>query len=690
MRLRLWHIGLVLFLLEGDRLSAQPLRDGHTEVELVSEVNTFQPGRPFWVGIHMKIDPDWHTYWKNPGDAGLPTTVTWELPSGFTVGDLHWPLPQTFQWQGLVSYGYEGKVLLLALLRPPEDVPFERRFILKAQVSWLECNEVCLPGKAAVALEIVSTQQSTSWDTQWHVFFEKTRAQWPQPPVDWEVAAYQTAERIILSLASENVAAPTIQNAFFYPYEPHQIVPGADQPLVREGQQYRLYLTPVKGEKEEKEISGVLHCIDPQGQSTYYQIDAVSVKRSAATSPGLSSSERLSLAVLGLAFLGGLLLNLMPCVFPVIGLKIMGFVSQSGQRRHNVILHGVTFTAGILVSFWILAGILIALRTAGEEIGWGFQLQSPRFVFVLMVGFFIFALNLSGLFEIGQSFIGLGGRFRGRGGLSGSFFSGCFATVVATPCAAPFLAPALGIAFTLSPFSSLLTFTCIGLGLAIPYLLLVLFPGLMNWLPRPGAWMETFKQGMAFLLYATVGYLLWVLAGQVSESQLLNTFMSLVGVGVACWAYGRWGHPARSRLTRRTAQISAALLLISFFYLGYAGGAPQSLKWQTWSPEKVASLRAEGRPIYIDFTARWCATCQVNKRVVFSSLAVQQAFNDKKVVALKADWTERDPEITAALSQFGRYAVPFNLIYLPERQEPIILPELLTPHIVLEALESSP
>jgi thiol:disulfide interchange protein DsbD len=389
-----------------------------------------------------------------------------------------------------------------------------------------------------------------------------------------------------------------------------------------------------------------------------------------------------------LALAGGLILNLMPCVFPVLGIKVLGFVNQSGSDRSKVVTHGLVFTLGVMLSFWTLAGLLLALRAGGAQLGWGFQLQSPAFVFGMTAFLLVFALNLSGLFEVGLSATGVGGKLQMQSGYGGSFFTGILATLVATPCSAPFLAPALGAALTLSALESILVFTAIGLGLSAPYLLLSAFPAAVRFLPRPGAWMETFKQLMAFPLYATVGWLAWVLAGQTKDNDnaLLLIFFGLVLVAMAAWVYGRWPKPA--------GRLAAVLLVVGGLAVGWpkpaeaatATASGYTVKWAPWSPEAVTAAQAAGRTIYVDFTARWCATCQTNKAAVFSSDAVLAELGRRNVLLLKGDWTSKDPAITAELAKWNRSAVPFNLIYAPGRSEPLVLPELLTPGIVLEAL----
>lgn len=385
------------------------------------------------------------------------------------------------------------------------------------------------------------------------------------------------------------------------------------------------------------------------------------------------------------AFVGGLILNVMPCVFPVLGIKILGVVNQAGGDKRQVLLHGLAYTLGVLVSFWVLAGVLLALRSAGGNVAWGFQLQSPGFVFVLTMFLFAFGLNMAGLFEVGSSAVGVGANLTHKSGFGGSFFSGLLATVVATPCAAPFLAPALAYALTLSAAPSLLFFSVIALGLAAPYLVLSCFPKFVSLLPRPGAWMESFKQAMSFLMFATVAFLLWTLAGMVDEYGLLKVLIGIVLVAVACWIYGRWSLPHKPKGTRAKAFVFTAIFLAGGLTLAWPAGKGHGLEWSTWSPEIVTSLRAEKKPVYIDFTARWCVTCQTNK-LVYSDKSLQADFKKRGVVTLKADWTNYDERITAALKALDRAAVPVNVLYVPGREAPVILPNILTSDNVKAAL----
>jgi thiol:disulfide interchange protein len=380
---------------------------------------------------------------------------------------------------------------------------------------------------------------------------------------------------------------------------------------------------------------------------------------------------------LGFAFIGGLILNIMPCVFPVLGIKVLGIVQQAGGDRRQVVLHGFMYTFGVLVCFWALGGLVVAL---GQT--WGFQLQSPSFLFGLAAFFLIFGLNMAGLFEIGASAVGVGADLQSKHGYGGSFFSGLLATVVATPCSAPFLGSALGFAVTLPTMKAMLMFSMIGIGLASPFLLLSFAPGLVAALPRPGAWMESFKQAMSFLLFGTVAYLLWVLIDKVEGLPMLFLLFGLILLAVACWIYGRWFLPHKSARTRTTGIV----LAIAFAGAGLWLGWPQpEEKWETWSPERVAELRAEGKPVYIDFTAKWCLTCQVNKRV-YKDRSLKKLFADKKVVRLKADLTNENEPASKALADLGKVAIPVNVLYIPGKDEPLILKEILTVENVSAAL----
>ena len=691
---RLRHLGTSLLLLAALVLApaavrAAPVQTEHVEAELVPESPTIAPGRSFTIATRLKVQPGWHVYWINPGEAGLPPTVDWTLPKGFAAGPIAWPYPKRLPIPGAMNYGYEGELLLLSAVQAPATVP-SGVLPISAKVQWIVCAEVCVPGEATVATSVRAGAPAP--DPRWTAAFAATRAALPRAPAGWSFSAEQTADSYRLIARPPAGASVRTADLFFFSQDENVVDAGAAQPVTQTDG--RIVATLKKAPYAEGKPTRLRGIWVAQGGWSPGLIGAAvdTPIVAGAASPSAPAPDPSATGLIGtalLALLGGLVLNLMPCVFPVIGLKILGFAQAAGQDRRKVIAHGLTFAAGVLISFWILAGLLAALRAGGDQLGWGFQLQSPAFVFALAAVMLVFALNLSGAFEFGVRATALGSDLQTKSGLLGTFFTGFLATVVATPCSAPFLAPALGAAVVLPPAQSFVVFTAIGIGLSAPYLLLSIFPQMVRFLPRPGAWMETFKQIMAFPLYATVAYLLWVLAGQVDDEGLLKSAWGLVAIAMAAWAYGRWTRPEAKPGRARLGYAAAIMLAGGGAWLGWpqsAMASEQTLAWDKWSPEAVAHLQGEGRTIYVDFTARWCATCQTNKALVFHSDAVLKKLADNKVALLRADWTNRDPAITAELAKWQRTAIPFNLVYKPGAAEPAVLPEVLTPDVVLKAI----
>ena len=712
----------ILILLYGfhGTLAAQDV-----SAKLVSEQDSIQAGQDFWVGVSMEMAPKWHTYWQNPGEIGRPTRLQWQLPEGFKASPIHWPTPHRFLQDGILNYVYEKHTLLLVKISPPADLKAGTPVDLKAEVKWLACDDsTCVPGSQELAISLPVTTQPSVFN-EWQAQFNKTQESWPQElSAYWAVTASESADSYKLQLKSLSEGNKDVKEAYFFSQN-KQVNPASKQSLIKTAEGYTLNLAKDKNYSgTQDQLTGILSAKQSWviGKDLSSMAVAALLQSSAGTtaanatldveqSPGQETSETDAAqtqlgSLLLFAYIGGLILNLMPCVFPVLGLKIMSFVKQAGENRKKIMLHGLLFTGGVLMSFWVLAAILLVLRSAGHQIGWGFQLQEPGFVYALAVVLLLFGLNMSGVFEAGYSAMGVGSKLSSKSGLIGSFFSGVLATVVATPCAAPFLAPALGSALILPPTESFIIFTAMGIGLATPYLLLSIFPGLISSLPKPGAWMESFKQFLAFLLYASALALLWVLAGQVVPSLLLGIFLSMVVIAMAAWVYGRWYNPGKSKLSQqRTIMISAILLATPLVYVYWNLDLEKQKKetlalvargeasadfiiWEKWSPQRVAELRKEKRLVFVDFTARWCATCQVNKRV-FNNKAVEDAFVDNQFAMLKADWTNEDPQITQAMEQLGRSAVPVNVIYSPKLEKPLLLPELLTSSNVLEAINKA-
>jgi thiol:disulfide interchange protein/DsbC/DsbD-like thiol-disulfide interchange protein len=682
---------------------AAPLAKAQVKVSLVAANASIQPGRSFTVALHLVHQPKWHTYWLNPG-TGLATTIKWKLPPGWKAGDIQWPAPEVLNdgSGNIIGNGYEGDVLLPVTLTPPDDLQPGASVELQAGVEWLMCKDECRPGKAVVSLTLPVSAGQPARDKHWDARIRAVLAGLPGNDERWTEAASRDSKNVILAVVPKSAGAHVPIDLHFFS-EDGLVAYDQPQDAKSDGRGGWLLTLPIAadGPTAATRLVGVLTSgngwrtdgslrglrIDlPFGEAAEVAAQ-INPSASAETPPAPAAGGGLA-GTLVLAFVGGLILNLMPCVFPVLGIKILGFVNQAGSERSKVVAHGLVFSSGVLVSFWTLAAVLAVLRTGGAQLGWGFQLQSPAFVFALAGIMLAFALNMSGVFEFGLGATGVGSELQSKSGYAGSFFTGMLATLVATPCSAPFLAPALGAALTLSTAESFLVFTTIAIGLSTPYLLLSIFPGAIKALPRPGAWMETFKQLMAFPLYATVGYLVWVLAGQVSESGLLALMIGLVLIAMGLWIYGRWRAPGASAGRARFGLVAGAALIALGAWNGWPRPPePMEVAWEKWSPETVDALRSQGRIVYIDFTARWCATCQANKRVVFHSADVLKTFQDENIATLRADWTNKDPQITAELAKYHRSAVPFDLIWLPGRDNPVLLPELLTPGIVLKALK---
>ncbi len=685
---------LALLALAGPAVAGTPAAK-HVQASLLAEVESIQPGHPVSVGIRLQMAEGWHTYWKNPADSGLPTRMAWRLPEGFRAGPLQWPFPRRIAAPPLMSYGYEGEVLLPVEITPPPTLSPGDEVRLTGRVDWLECQEACIPGRAELELVLPVRAEAPKPAVATVALFRETRRLLPVLARGWDLKA--AAAPAVLALSFRTPQAPA--GAYFFSDRPLVVEYPSPQTLRRVSGGHRLDIRRAANGPALSHLTGVL-LVEGGAAPLAVEVD-VPVSPLAALPPaGIAASPAgrgLALA-LGLAFLGGLALNLMPCVLPVLSLKVMGFIQQAGREAQGTWRHGLAFTAGVLLSFWLLAGVLLALRAGGESLGWGFQLQSPTFVAFLAALFFVLGLNLFGVFPLGESLIVAGNLNRGRTGLVSSFGSGALATVVATPCTAPFMGSALGFGLSQPGVVSLLVFTALALGMAAPYLLLSLNPRLLRLVPRPGAWMEGFQQLLGFFLMATVVALLWLLGQEAGVEGMSRALFGLLALGLAAWLYGRAPASGLGRRARHLAPAAAALLLAAGLILGLRpsrGGGGQrgggsGLAWEAYSPETLATLRAQGQPVFIDFTAAWCLTCQVNERVALSSTEVQDRFLREGVVPLRADWTRSDRDITAALASYGRQSVPLYVLYARDPgRPPRVLPEVITPGIVLAALDAS-
>ena len=680
---RLWSFCLLLAVLLALPVSAQPVSNKpHTRVSILLEKSSVTPGQDVRGVIRMEIDPGWHTYWKNAGDVGLPTEVEWTLPTGWKAGPLLWPAPEYLDTSGLISYAYENEVLLPFVLKPEASQTSAGAQEAVAKISWLECQEACIPGDDEVSFGFSVGSESESAEAE---VVKKAFESLPKPRTD--ISAGRSGQTLELFIPAD-LGDPDAPVRYF-PDEQMVIEAAAPQELVKEDSGLRiLKLKPdPTAEKPAEELAGLLVV----GQGEHREAFEFRAKVGAGR-PAAASSEPTNLGsillTIAFAFLGGVVLNLMPCVFPVLSLKVLGIVEQSRQEGTKAWHHGAVFTVGVLVSFWVLSGMLLAVRAAGQEVGWGYHLQNPVMIGSLAVLFLLIGLNLFGVFEVGESMTQLSNVGDKKHGFAGSFWSGVLTTLAATPCTAPFMGSAVGYALSAETWVAFLVFTALGLGVAAPYMTLTLFPALLKKLPRPGAWMITFKQILAFPMLIAVVWLVWVFGSQVGSDRMALLLLSLVGVGFAAWIYGKWGNSYEDK-PRRLGAAGAAFALLLASTVGYQAARQDASAelWQTYSPELVDRLVAEGKPVFLDFTADWCTSCKANELLTLSRPEVTQKFQDLEVNLVKGDWTKRDRVITAALAKHGRAGVPLYVLYPGEGKEPVVLPEVLIPSTVLNALD---
>lgn len=650
---------------------------------LVSENKSIAPGKPFSVALKISHPADWHSYYKNSGGVELPPAIEWELPTGFSAGAIQWPVPEVKDGEFGKSYVYQGSPVFVVDITAPASLETGKTVTLTANAGWQICNHGCIPEKGIYTLTLPVTATGEKDATQAGLF-ENARKSQAQKNPSLQVTAQSFGGDIQLKIgpASAIKGDPTD----FIPDQAFLQPASGGGKIEREGAVWKVTLKRIKIDaidgktavRQGNSFSGIL-----AGPNSIEIPDTI-----ISSPPAESLPLSAFLPVLGGMLIGGMILNLMPCVFPVIGLKIMGFVQHAGADRKKIALHGVIFALGVFASFGVLSGILFAARSAaGDSIGWGYQLQNPWVVLILMLLMFVLALNMFGVFELGTSATSVGGSLQSKHGLGGTFFSGVLATVVATPCSGPFLGAAIGAAIGLPAVQFFTAFAAMALGLSIPYLILSIFPNLIDRLPRPGAWMESFKQAMSFLLFATAGYLLWIYAGQIGLDNLLDPILGLSTIAAAAWIYGRWNLPHRPSKTRWTAMILTLVFSVGGFLLAKPP-EKSALVWEHWSQERVDELLEKGTPVYIDFTAQWCATCQANKRIAYSEEVIA-LMKQKGVVALKADKTNADPKIEAKLQELGRTAIPVDVLMEPGK-DLVITPVLLTSGYLKELFSKIP
>ncbi|NBV86676.1 MAG: hypothetical protein EBS01_10560, partial [Verrucomicrobia bacterium] len=667
---------------------------------LVADTTAVAPAQPFFIGIRFKLADGWHLYWRFPGDSGAAPQVEWTLPPGFEAGAIQWPLPHSLKSEGdIYTNVYEGELLLPVEIRPPATLP-KSPLVFKARLKWYVCAETCLPGEDEVTLTLTPGTPTAANAELFKLW--KNRLPQPTPPpfsVDWNRAA----EGLLVKIEG----VPSGQKVEIFPMPPAGAT--AEHPEIVS----RTFRIPAPGAASDSNGWKALVVLEePSGERHGWEVDS---KTSAPASPpqekliappDASTPRQIAppettpreagglAGVLWAAFLGGLLLNLMPCVLPVIALKILGFTQQAGAEPKRVFRLGLAFCAGVFAFFLGLALAVLGLKAAGSGLNWGFQFQNPWILTALIAAVFVFGLNLLGVFEItlGSEASSKLNELSNKQGLGGAFLHGAFTTLLGTSCTAPYLGVTLGFAVSQPAMSVFAIFFTIAAGMSLPYLALTSNPALLRFLPKPGAWMERLKQIMGFVILGVAVWLLGVLGQARGSEALAGMCFFLLIAGAGCWFVGIFrARPAS--LIIALALTGGAYRWLVFDTLRKPAELKSALKndaWVPFSPERLAAERAAGHAVFVDFTAEWCLNCKVNERVTLSKQEVKEAFEARHVVLMKADWTNGDPVITAELNRFGRVGVPFYLLYTPDSADALVFPELLTPGIVLDALEKIP
>jgi len=702
-------LGLIVALAAPVGAAAAPVNTGHIQADLVAEATSIAPGQTVHVALTQDIQKGWHTYWRNSGDSGEATVIKWTLPAGWTAGDIIWAPPSKEPTGPLMNYGYHGQVLLPVAITAPKDARPGQSVTLQADAQFLVCADLCVPEDARLTVTLPVSAGPGGPDPTWGGRIAQALA--AAPKADGLTAAIAKDAKVVrIAVMGAPLKALDKADAYFFPFKSN-LIDHAKPQLIEQGPEGLTLTIPLSAappaDSDYARVEGVLELA---GKA--YEIAAVAGPLPAGASGLGAPAARPAgggggggfqlglLAAMAFAFMGGLILNLMPCVFPILAMKAASLAGH-GHDHGEARAQGLAFLLGCVATFMALAGLLIAVRTAGAAVGWGFQLQSPQVVATLALLMLAVALNLSGLFEIGASLQGVGGKAASRGGMAGAFFTGALAVVVAAPCTAPFMGPALGWALTQPPAAALAVFAGLGLGFAAPFTAATFAPGLLSRLPKPGPWMDGFRKLMSFPMYGTAAWLAWVLTVQTDPTGLARLFAAAIVLALGVWLLGI----AQRRQAAGSGALAPGLVgaVLALAALGVAvwpqydqpvaAGLPAAegaaIAFEPYSPEKLATAQAAGKPVFVNYTAAWCVTCQVNEKVAFSTARAAKAFASTGALYMKADWTRRDAAIAADLARFGRAGVPLYLVYPAKGGDPQILPQLLTGDIVAKALEQA-
>ena len=685
--MRVLFLTVLTWLMALPALASQsvPVDTGKVTASLVSSHDSVAPGQEFYIALRTELDEHWHTYWRNPGDSGEPVQIDWDLPDGVTAGDIHWPLPRPIATGPIVNYGFEGTPLFPVKFTVSKEAKPGSVITVVSNFYYLVCYDICIPEQGSASLPIAVGDMTE--DTRWKTEIEAALIATPRPG-STKGGIKKSEDGLDISFT--NLPEGDFSKAYFFPYE-HGILAHSEAQVISRGSKGLNLTTKADYIWEDGNLPGNFDGILTYEQDGQLKGTEVSLAVGKSFAIGAAAAPQAAVggvtlwtAIIG-ALIGGLILNLMPCVFPVISIKALSIAKSAHGERSKIRREAWLYTAGVIVTFMLLTLFILGLKAGGGEIGWGFQLQSPKVVAALAVLLFVIGLNLLGAFEFGSALQNTGSELTQKSGAAGSFFTGALAVIVATPCTAPMMAGAVGYALAAPAAVTIAVFMTLAIGFALPFLLIAYVPGLLSKLPKPGPWMVRFKEILAFPMFAAAIWLVWVLSLQAGEDGVLFALSAMLAVGLAIWLFKRKGIIGK---VLGALSVLAALILPISIAANPASNqiAAGELQAEMWSLERVAELKAEGRPIFVDFTAAWCVTCKVNEKVVLKTSKVKKLFDETNTAFLVADWTNKDDIIAAELAKYGRAGVPLYLVYSNNSVSPAILPQVLTYDVIKDAI----